>query len=123
MKRRVVLFACTLFFVMIACMATENTPRLAVPARQVSVEMLHNAPQQPEPTVRTSVCHVKTDVNNGALNLRSCAGVGCSVIAYLAENESLVILEPGKWLKVRTMAGVAGYVNSQFISCGMESKQ
>ena len=118
MKSKIVLFVCALFFVTIACKGTENVSLLATPVQRVPEEALHSDPQQPEPTVHVPVCHVKTDVSNGTLNLRSCAGTACSVITYLAENESLVILERGKWLKVRTMAGAVGYVNSQFISCG-----
>ena len=113
--KRIILLIAILASAVLACKATDQT---VVPQQDGST--IHYAQAQasaePEPQLE-EVCHVRTNVDAGTLNLRSCADISCSIIGYLEEGESLVILERGEWTKVETVTGTAGYVNSKFISC------
>lgn len=66
------------------------------------------------PIEREQTCVVRTGFLDGALNLRSCAAYSCAVDSVLDEGESLVVLESGAWLKVRTASGATGFVNGGF---------
>lgn len=128
MNKRI-LFIGMLVLAALACKATENAPPMA---EKYSANLQNNAPEPereyqtpnlefdttPEP--EREICHVRTKVNSGILNLRSCGGTACSVITYLSEGEPLTVLEPGAWLKVETVTNERGYVNSNY--CRMENK-
>lgn len=64
-------------------------------------------------------CEVATGIPDGALNLRTCGSVRCSVLAYLREGQPIIVLDTGDWYHV--IAGsTAGWVNSDYIHCEKE---
>lgn len=70
--------------------------------------------QPPTMTEAAQVCNIKTGVDNGAVNLRSCAGTSCGVLDILTEGESLDILSAGLWMRVTTSRGFTGWINSNY---------
>jgi SH3-like domain-containing protein len=70
----------------------------------------------PTPTATTTpeTCRVKTNTDNGKVNLRTCGSTSCAVINILTENTSLKIISKSNWLKVSTANGTEGYINSVF---------
>jgi uncharacterized protein YgiM (DUF1202 family) len=71
--------------------------------------------KNPEPTPNTipETCTVSAQ----SLHLRECAGLHCSVIAWLSKGEVLVIQEKDQnWIQVTTLAGQTGWVHSKY--CG-----
>lgn len=59
-------------------------------------------------------CEVSTGKANGLLNLRSCAGNSCNVIAILHEGEKVIVLDTGTWLHVLANGETAGYVLGRY---------
>ena len=57
-------------------------------------------------------------VTAGLLNLRSCVGTHCGVLAVLAEGDDLTILAAGDWLSVETDKGLTGYINGAYCKIG-----
>lgn len=121
MNKRI-LFIGMLVLAALACKATENAPPL-VERVDIHSTIEQGAPDQTRedispllssnpPAEQVETCHVQTRISAGVLNLRSCGGTACSVITYLQEGEPLTVLERGPWLKVKTVSGMAGYVNS-----------
>lgn len=80
-------------------------------------------PAETASSVEAVICHVQTGLERGVLHLRSCPGTACAVILYLQENEALTVLEGGAWLKVETVTGKQGYVNSKFIFCEVKENE
>jgi hypothetical protein len=127
MNKRI-LFIGMLVLAALACKATENAPPMAESkspnlensAPELEQELSANLQLVSAPEPEREICHVRTKVNSGILNLRSCGGTTCSVISYLSEGEPLTVLEPGAWLKVETVTSEQGYVNSNY--CRMENK-
>jgi len=69
----------------------------------------------PEPTAHTIIqtCTVSAE----SLNLRNCAGLQCTVIAWLTKDDVLVVQEKDHdWIKVTTPDGQTGWVHSKY--CG-----
>lgn len=85
--------------------------RTAIPAQSPAEPFLVT----PEPT-QEQFCTVKTGTADGILHLRSCAGIDCSVLAYLPENTSIRVLIRGDWSQVLVF-NMIGWVNSVFIEC------
>jgi uncharacterized protein YgiM (DUF1202 family) len=71
---------------------------------------------RPAASTRTAAarCEVITGVDGGTVNLRTCAGTSCGVIAILTEGESLKVLRAGVWVNVTTEDGVTGWLNSTY---------
>ena len=65
-------------------------------------------------TATPALCVVVTGLQEGRVNLRTCAGVACGVSSVLTEGQPLTVLQAGAWSQVRTGAGVTGYLNSKF---------
>lgn len=65
-------------------------------------------------TTRPAMCEVKTGVDDGKVNLRSCAGTSCEVKRILTEGERLTIITAGLWVKVTTEGGVTGWLNNKY---------
>lgn len=64
-------------------------------------------------------CTVDTGLEDGHLNLRSCPGTDCSVLAVLDEEDVLVILSSNyDWVNVETPDRVQGYVNIKYCRIG-----
>ncbi|OQY91137.1 MAG: hypothetical protein B6D38_00645 [Anaerolineae bacterium UTCFX1] len=69
----------------------------------------------PKPTAHTipETCTVSAD----ALHLRSCAGLHCTVIAWLSQGDVLTVQETDHdWIKVTTPVHQTGWVHSKY--CG-----
>jgi uncharacterized protein YgiM (DUF1202 family) len=104
---------------MLACSLTAQvTPR---PQDERSAVLL--APKQimltqaPTNTNRPPVCQVKTGLLEGRLNVRSCGGLACPVLAVIREGETLTPTqtEPvNGWLEIQTAGGLRGWVNSNY---------
>lgn len=84
---------------------TVNVKADGVKAQPTNTAQATNAP---------SVCNVQTGIDNGAVNLRGCAGTWCEVKRILTEGERLNILQAGNWTRVTTEDGVTGYINSTY---------
>ena len=57
-------------------------------------------------------------VTAGLLNLRSCGGTHCGVLAVLKQGDRLTVLELGDWIEVQPDKGAAGFVNSNYCRIG-----
>ena len=69
----------------------------------------------PDPITHTipKTCTVSAE----SLHLRNCAGLHCTVIAWLSNGDFLEIQETDQeWIKVTTLAGEMGWVHSKY--CG-----
>ena len=123
MNKRTILFWGVLVLALLACKATGDALPLVEQAQPSANLQLVSAPE-PEQAERSAgrrklvTCRVRTGVNAGVLNLRSCSGVSCSVAGYLHEGEPLTVLERGAWLEVETVTGEQGYVNSKYCKNG-----
>jgi uncharacterized protein YgiM (DUF1202 family) len=76
------------------------------------------SPTRPAPAPK--MCQVKTGIEAGALNLRTCGGMTCPVVIVLREGDTLTPTEPqalNGWLAVKTTAGRRGWVNSNYVNC------
>ncbi len=64
------------------------------------------------------ICQVKTGMESGALNLRTCGGTDCPVLVVLHEGETLTMTQAvNGWLEVATSDGLQGWVNSEYTDC------
>ncbi len=68
----------------------------------------------PTSTARPATCEIKTGVDGGTVNLRTCAGTSCGVLDILTEGERLDILTAGSWVQVTNADGVTGWLNSKY---------
>lgn len=100
-----------LFYLMplllLACTLTAQSAAMSLP-KQTSPATLTPAPR---------VCQVKTGIEAGALNLRTCGGTYCPIATVLHEGETLTQTEPPTvdgWLAVETASGLHGWVNSKY---------
>ena len=66
------------------------------------------------PTPRPESCTVTAH----ALNMRTCGGTHCGVLAVLDEGDDLTILAAGDWLNVETDTGLTGYINGAYCANG-----
>jgi hypothetical protein len=72
------------------------------------------------PTPAPRKCQVKTGIEAGALNLRTCGAITCPVVIVLREGETLTQTEPQTvdgWLAIETAGGLQGWVNSKYVTC------
>jgi uncharacterized protein YgiM (DUF1202 family) len=67
---------------------------------------------------RTVNCEVKTGLETGNLNLRSCGSMSCTVITVLNEGDKLDFLgkEKDGWKEVQ-LDRFVGWVNSSYVGC------
>lgn len=68
-------------------------------------------------TSEPATCIVATGPEDGKLNLRSGPATSFRVLRVLREGDTLTLLTPGTWPRVRTADGLTGYVNSNFLEC------
>ena len=87
--------------------AVLNTPT-AAPQRADTLK----AERIPTPSPK------RCTVTAGLLNLRSCGGTHCGVLAVLDEGDRLTVLELGDWLQVETNTGLTGYINGAYCANG-----
>jgi len=94
-----------------AIVSTE-TPASAEPTKSVQRS-------SPSPAPRT--CTVQTGIPQGALNIRTGAGIDHSVIQTLTEGQRLTLTSEaarGHWIQVTTSQNVTGWVNSNYCTIG-----
>jgi uncharacterized protein YgiM (DUF1202 family) len=102
-------------FFLLACSLTTPPPAAQDISAQSSNKILTTPTKDPEPIPHTisAVCTVSAEF----LHLRECAGLHCSVIAWLSKGDALETQEKDHdWIKVTTPAGQTGWVHSKY--CG-----
>lgn len=103
-------------------------PLLAMACTLTAQSAVINATSLPEQTATArptlspapNVCQVKTGMDAGALNLRTCGGIHCPIASILHEGETLTQTEAqavNDWLEVQTANGLTGWVNSNYLEC------
>ncbi len=120
MKKTKPFFTFIISLSMLACsLIAQVTPQ---PPNERSAVLL--APRQIMPTQSTTyppkICKVKTDFAEGRLNVRSCSGLACPVLAVIVEGEILTPIQSeavNGWLEVQTAGRLRGWVNSKLINC------
>lgn len=109
-------FLTILILLSLACSLT-TPPSLPqdVPA-QVS-NKTHLATATPDPISDSHTMPVICTVSAQSLHLRECAGLQCTVLAWLSTGDVLEVLDVDQdWLNVTTPAGQTGWVHSKY--CG-----
>ena len=106
-----------LFLVLLSLACSLTTPP-SVPqdvSTQSPKKNLTTPTKDPEPI--PSTIQVACTVSAESLHLRDCAGLHCTVIAWLSKGDVLVVHEKDDdWFKVTTRAGQTGWVHSKY--CG-----
>lgn len=81
---------------------------------------------QPSPATLTpaqKMCQVKTGIEAGTLNLRTCGGTYCPTKTILHEGETLTQTDPEAvdgWIPVRNSGGLQGWANSKYLDCEVD---
>lgn len=105
-----------LILLSLACsLSTPPSPPQDVPAQLSNIAHLATATQDPDPILHTmqAACTVSAQ----SLHLRDCAGLHCTVLAWLSAGDVLEILATDQnWINVTTPAGQTGWVHSKY--CG-----
>ena len=112
MKRYKLLF---LILFSLGCSLTTPPQVAQNVSAQSSNKNLTTPTIDPEPIPHTipETCTVSAE----SLHLRECAGLHCSVIAWLSKGDALETQEKDHdWIKVTTPAGQTGWVHSKY--CG-----
>jgi uncharacterized protein YgiM (DUF1202 family) len=107
---------------LLACTLTAQVtpPPHAQDGRGAMVATVKPTEQTASPTPAPQVCQVKTGIDAGALNLRTCGALACPVVIVLHEGEALTRTKPQTvdgWLAVVTTEGGRGWVNSNYVTC------
>lgn len=83
---------------------------------QVS-NITHLATATPDPNSNSHTMLVTCTVSAQSLHLRECAGLHCTVLAWLSTGDTLEVLDADQdWIKVTTPTGQTGWVHSKY--CG-----
>jgi uncharacterized protein YgiM (DUF1202 family) len=113
MKRPVYFLLLSIF--MLACSLT--TPPALPDIKAKSVDKISLATPTMTPSAAPSKIPTVCTVSAQSLHLRDCAGLTCTVIAWLSQGEQLDVQEKDSdWVKVTTPAGQIGWVHSKY--CG-----
>lgn len=99
-------------------MACTLTAQSAVMSATSLTEQIQTA--SPTRTPAPLMCHVKTGIEVGALNLRTCGDTDCPVLIVLHEGETLTQTKAqavNSWLAVKTANGLTGWANSKYLNC------
>ena len=101
---------------LLACsLTTPPSSPQPVPAQVSNKTHLATATTDPDPISHKmpATCIVSAQT----LHLRECAGLHCSVLAWLSTGEVLNVLDTDQdWIKVTTPTGQTGWVHSKY--CG-----
>ena len=104
-----------LIFLLACSLTTPPTSPQDVPAQLSNNSSLATPTQDPDPIFHTMP--VTCTVSAQSLHLRECAGLHCTVLAWLLEGDILEVLDMDQdWIKVITPAGQTGWVHSKY--CG-----
>lgn len=113
MKTSYSLLILSIFF-MLACSLTSSPVSSNA---DVKVNNVYLATPSSSPSPIPSTIPTACTVSAQSLNLRSCGGLHCPVIAWLSKDDALVVQEVDQdWLKVTTQVGQTGWVHSKY--CG-----
>jgi uncharacterized protein YraI len=91
-----------------------------------SVSVTQPTSKKANPATLTSpskVCQVKTGIQEGTLNMRTCGGTYCPSVIVLREGARLIEIETqvvDGWLSVKTADGLVGWVSSKYVICEEE---
>ncbi len=99
----------------LACSLTTPPTAKVTEVQSVKKIYLTTPVNDPEPIIHTipETCTVSAQ----SLHLRECAGLHCSVIAWLSKGDVLEIQKIDQdWIEVITPAGQTGWVHSKY--CG-----
>ena len=99
----------------LACSLTDSNGA-SINAAQFKPALITATPS-PSPTAKISTSTPSPErckVTASFLNLRACPGTSCAVLDVLKAGDLLTVSERGHWLKVETMSGAAGFVNSNY---------
>jgi len=111
------LFILLPLFVMACTLTTQNAAMTLPIARRTN-------PTTSAPTQNVlHQCQVKTGIEAGTLNLRTCGGTYCPTATILHEGETLTQTDPEAvdgWIPIRNSDGLQGWANSKYLIC--ESK-
>lgn len=100
---------------MLACSLTTSPVPSNAEVKDVDNDYLATPSSIPSsiPSTIPTACTVSAQ----SLNLRSCGGLHCTVIAWLSKDDLLVVQDVDQdWIKVTTPAGQTGWVHSKY--CG-----
>ncbi len=114
MKTSYSLLILSIFF-MLACSLTTSPVPSNAEVKEVNNVYLATPSRIPSsiPSTIPTACTVSAQ----SLNLRSCGGLHCPVIAWLSKGDALVVQEKDQdWIKVTTPANQTGWVHSNY--CG-----
>ncbi len=104
-----------LIFLLACSLTTPASLPQDVPA-QVS-NITHLATATPDLNSNSHTMPATCTVSAQSLHLRECAGLHCTVLAWLSEDDVLEVLDTDQdWLNVKTPAGQTGWVHSKY--CG-----
>jgi len=100
---------------MLACSLTaQSAANDAMPLPE------QTATASPTQTPAPLMCQVKTGIDAGTLNLRTCGGIDCPIASVLHEGETVTQTdqEPvNEWIQVTTAGGLRGWLNSNYTDC------
>lgn len=117
-KVLLILFALSLALACTISSPTSNSIQAEPTASQGSALIAATSSPIPEAmpiqTPTADSCNVNTGIEGGTVNLRSCAGTHCSVLAIVTEGERLDILTAGLWTQATNADGVTGWINSTY---------
>ena len=101
---------------LLACSLT-TPPSLPQDASAQVSNISHLATATPDPNTNSHTMPVTCTVSAQSLHLRECAGLHCSVLAWLSAGNVLEVLDADQdWLNVTTPTGQTGWVHSKY--CG-----
>lgn len=104
---------------MLACSLTAQVTPSPLNERSAILPALKQIMPTQTTTNPPKICQVKTGFSQGRLNVRSCSGLACPVLAVIVEGETLTPIQtvPMKgWLEIQT-GSLRGWVNSKLIHC------
>jgi len=115
--KKVFVLSLVIVFVSLACSLSQAATSRTNGAAALKGQLFPLLTQTTTTATRTATlarCVIVTGLQDGRVNLRTCAGLACGVSSVLTEGQPLTVLQAGRWLQVRTGAGVTGYLNSKF---------
>jgi len=106
-----------LFLLLLSLACSLTTPPAVSNLEAQSVQKIYLATSTKVPDPIPSTIPAACTVTAQTLHLRNCAGLQCTVIAWLSKDEELVVHEKDhEWIKVTTPTGKTGWVHSKY--CG-----
>ena len=106
-----------LFLVLLSLACSLTTPPTVSNKDAQSVNKIYLATPTLIPLATFHTIPAACTVTAETLHLRKCAGLQCTVIAWLAHGDELIVHEKDhEWLQVTTPTGKTGWIHSKY--CG-----